>query len=259
MKSRRGPTVALTLIVAACTGLSLAHWVPGGREFDRRVQQLWLGVHQRRNDPKLRDRQSVETGKADEVAIAEREATAALGRAREALDTARFGVAEWDWYVRPLLTNYDGHLIAANPDLVVAFRAVYGSAPNRQALPSLEDRLTAASLATDPRGRLTEAVSIRDEAHAFYDHYTEREAEALRVVAIARNRRLWSPVQLSAAMESLESESSRPARPAVPPTFYARGMMPWRPLVRRPYGVPSPHIPSPPRRHAPRMPRGRNP
>src|SRR5262249_23854928 len=122
---------------------------------------------------------------------ARREAAAALDEARGAVLDAREAVADWNSDVVPLLSNYDGHLIAASPELVQRFRTLYHSGPPTSALPDLQARLGTFSSGSDLVSHRGELVALRGDAEQLHDQYVRLLAGAQEIVGVARARRLW--------------------------------------------------------------------
>src|SRR5262249_13074171 len=151
MNDRRMPSGALLLVFGVCIGLAAARWYAGAREFDIGFRNLFSSRKEAVKahtppppppPPRPEPQREAALQAQQEAALrAEREAAAALQEARAAVVEAREASGSWNSEVVPLLKNYDGHLIAANPDLVQRFRMLYHSGPSARVLSDLEVRL----------------------------------------------------------------------------------------------------------------------
>ena len=213
MKGRLLPPLFVSLVVAVCTGVATTYWLAGGREFDRAVRE-WLTAPQQppakpttpRKPPPKRPSPPPKPDPGAEAAVrAQEEAVAALRDASGAVDEARSAASAWSREVEPVLENHDGHLVAANPDLVREFLRVYRSMPGATIVPALEGRLAPYVTATDLVPHRQALVQLRQDAAAVRNRYRKGIEDALIIVYVARVRGAWYPITLRTALYSLET------------------------------------------------------
>ena len=261
MRGRLMPPLVVAVVVAVCVGISTSYWIAGSRAFDAGFIR-WLSGLKEDAKPRTPPAAVPQPDPGREAALqGQQEATLALREASAAVVEAREVAARWESEVVPLLKNYDGHLLAANPDLVQRFRLLYRSGPEASAVASLEGRLGTynAAPASDLGPRRAELVALRNDALSLRDRYRRGLSDAAEIVALARARGLWSPIELHMAMWSQETGYGvRPGGPNLPPGSYYVDIPPQHPVFR-PRFIPPPPVFRPPIFVRPYPPRWHNP
>lgn len=223
----RPPPFAMLLLVF-CAGIALSYWILGAQSFDRAFRD-WLERAESapvKNTPPTPPSSPPKAPPAAKRSRAEREqrgraaGLAALSRATSAVWAAKEAQAAWLREVEPLRRNYEGHLIAAHDDLVARFRRLYDRRPAADAVTMLTRRLERYSSTLDIGSAQGDLARLEAEGQSVTDRYRAAIGEAAALVAAARRRGWWSPVELGTVLRA-------PAPVDLPPWYPAWTRRPW--------------------------------
>lgn len=210
------------LLLVFCAGIALSHWILGAQSFDRAFRD-WL--ERAESEPVKKTPPPPPTSlpkapPAPKSSRAEREqrdrvaGRAAVTRATAAVWAAKEAQAAWLREVEPLRRNYEGHLVAAHADLVARFRRVYDGRPAPDAVTVLTRRLERYSSTSDMGSAQGDLARLEAEGESLADRYRAAIAEVGSLVAAARRRGWWSPVELGIVLRAPAPTGLAPWYPA---------------------------------------------